>query len=73
MRNIKFLMQAAGVSCLDLATALDVSQQAVYKWIAGKSMPRAEILPELARLLNCTIDALYGREPPQEPPGAAAS
>ena len=64
MDNLKFLMRQAGISCLDFANALQVSQQAVYKWEAGTAMPSAAKLPLLAEVLGCSIDELFGRAPP---------
>lgn len=64
MNNLKFLMKRAGLSCLDIANSLQVSQQAVYKWEAGTAMPSAAKLPMLAEVLGCTIDELFGRSPP---------
>lgn len=46
---------------------MGVDQTAVHRWELGKAMPRAAKLPELAELLHCTIDELYGRDSP--PPG----
>ena len=28
-------------------------------WESGKSFPRAELLPRLAKLLECTVDELF--------------
>lgn len=64
MDNFKFLMKKAGLSCSDVAKALNISQQAVYKWESGAAMPSADKLPLLASVLHCTIDELYGRQPP---------
>lgn len=66
MNNLKFLMDRAGLSCLDIAKKLRVSQQAVYKWETGASMPSAAKLPLLASVLGCTIDELFGRSPPDQ-------
>jgi len=57
-------MEQAGLSCLDIAKALQISQQAVYKWESGASMPSAAKLPLLAEMLGYSIDDLYGRSPP---------
>lgn len=62
MNNIKSLRVASGMSQRDLANEMNISQQAVARWERGDSMPRADQLPRLADLLNCTIDALFGRD-----------
>lgn len=45
-----------------LAAALKVNRATVTMWETGKSSPRAEMLPVIARLLGCKIDDLYGKE-----------
>lgn len=43
-----------------LADRLGVTQQAVAKWEAGKSFPESEVLLELSRYFDVTIDYLMG-------------
>ncbi|GAA3409714.1 helix-turn-helix domain-containing protein [Paenibacillus hodogayensis] len=43
-----------------LGISLGVSAQAVSKWEKGDSLPDVAILPQLARLLECTVDYLLG-------------
>ena len=45
-----------------LAAILGLEVSTVTKWETGDSYPRAEMLPEIARVLECTIDALYADE-----------
>ena len=59
--RIKELRQAVGKTQQYLADALNVDRSTVACWENGTSMPRAEILPRLADILECTIDALFGR------------
>ena len=63
--KIKELRIAAGLSQADVVRAMGVDQAAVFRWENGQAMPRADKLPALADLLGCTIDALFGREPPE--------
>ena len=63
--RIKELREAAGYSKRDLARIMDVDIAAVCRWEDGTMLPRAAKLPKLADLFHCTIDALFGREPPQ--------
>lgn len=63
--KIKELREAAGLSGADVARALGVDSAAVVRWENGKALPRAAKLPVLADLFGCTIDALFGREPPR--------
>lgn len=62
MKQLRVLREAANISTATLAKEMGVSSQAVGKWERGEAMPRAELLPKLADLLNCTLDALYGRD-----------
>ena len=62
MNNIKRFRYKLNISQAALADSMHVAQQAVAKWEAGESMPRADRLPELARILGCTIDELFAEE-----------
>ena len=70
--RIKELREAMGLTRAQLADRLGVTVVAVRKWETGLSMPNAEKLPTLAALLNCTIDALYGRAGPGRSDGEAS-
>ena len=50
----------------ELARIMGVDQAAVTRWERGLVLPRAAKIPKLADLFGCTIDQLYGREPPAE-------
>ena len=52
----------AGLSQLDVACALGVQQSTVAMWESGENMPRAALLPQIAKLYGCMIDDLYGDE-----------
>ena len=64
MKCLKELRTAKGYTQTKLACELGVGQSTVAEWESGAAMPNASKLPELADGLGCTIDALYGREPP---------
>lgn len=63
--KIKELRERAGISVTELARIMDVDVAAVCRWDSGDAMPRAAKLPKLADVLGCSIDALFGREPPE--------
>lgn len=46
----------------ELAARLNVSGQAVSKWETGQSLPDISQVPQLARTLGVTTDALFGME-----------
>lgn len=57
---------------MGLAESLGVRQSTVAMWENEHNMPSATMLPRLADALGCSIDALYGREPPGEEPAEAS-
>lgn len=62
--NIRTLREQQGLSQAALAQKLGVCQQAVGKWERGASDPKWSLAPQLAVALHCSIDALFGRNPP---------
>ena len=62
MKNLKLLRTKVCMSAKDVANVIGVSPQAVGKWERGEASPRAELLPKLADLFQCSIDALFGRD-----------
>lgn len=50
---------AAELSVKDVAQAVGVSRNAVYKWERGDDMPRQSILIELARLFKVDVDFFF--------------
>lgn len=59
LEGIKSLRERAGLTQLELATALNVRQASVSRWESGDSMPSADKLPELAKIFGCRIEDLY--------------
>lgn len=62
MKNLKRLRERANLSVKDLALKLNVTPRAVGKGERCASYPHGERSPELATILGCTTDALYGRD-----------
>ena len=56
--KIKELRKKNCLSQCELAELLSVQRSTVAKWETGRTFPRTEQLPKLARALNCTIDEL---------------
>lgn len=65
------LMEQRGIQRIQLADAMGVSPSCITKWVNGTALPSADKLPRLAAVLQCSIDALYGSEPPGGANGAA--
>ena len=63
-KNIKALRKAKGLSQEELAIKLNVVRQTVSKWEKGLSVPDAEMLVQIAEVLDTTVNILLGQEIP---------
>lgn len=59
MTNIKFLREKENLTQESISKCLGISQSTVAKWETGEAMPRSDKLPELAKILKCSIDDLF--------------
>ena len=66
MKSIKSRRERIGLTQAHFAESLHVSRATVAMWETEKSYPRADLLPKIANLLDCTIDDLYADEPVKE-------
>ena len=57
--QLRKLREAHGLNQTEVAEAMGVGQSAVAMWESGTQSPRADKLPMLAKLYNCTIDELF--------------
>ena len=48
----------AGLTQQQVADHLGISDAAVVQWEKGKTFPKTEFLPKLAKLYGCTVDDL---------------
>lgn len=62
--KIRELREKAGLTTAEIASAMGLCVSTVYKWENGPNQPTADNLLKLAELLHCTIDEIFGREPP---------
>lgn len=58
-RQLALLRKESGLTQEDLAMRLHISSQAVSKWENGHSLPETALLPEIALLLDVSIDTLF--------------
>jgi transcriptional regulator with XRE-family HTH domain len=56
LRGKKKLSQQA------LADLMEIDRTTVSKWETGESMPRADKLPLLAKILKCSTDELLSKD-----------
>ena len=60
--NLKAIRKAKGYTQEELAMKLNVVRQTVSKWEKGLSVPDAEILVEIADVLDTDVSVLLGKE-----------
>lgn len=70
MSQIARLRLARGLSQVELAKLLGVSEFTVQKWETGKRNPRAKRLKRLARILRCPLAALQSSRSPSTTAGS---
>lgn len=62
--NIKTMRERAGMSQAELSRKIDVSQPFLNKIERGKKNPPLDVLIEIAKVFDCTIDELvFGGQP----------
>ena len=57
-KKISKKLSENNISVKELSSYLDISEQAVYKWFRGESLPTIENFIMLTDLLNCSIEEL---------------
>jgi transcriptional regulator with XRE-family HTH domain len=62
--RIAGLRKDSGITQVQLAAAMDVSQQTVASWEVGRRGVPVSILPTLARTLGVSVEALIGEKAP---------
>ena len=63
--KIRELREARDLTQRQAAKELRVTPGAVAKWETGATVPTLDNLLAVADLLGCSLDALFGREPPE--------
>lgn len=64
--RIKALRRAAGLTQDDLASAMGIAQNSISQWETEVVLPRTRDLPQLAKVLGCSIDELFVPPEPVE-------
>ena len=57
--RIRDLREEANLTQQQLADSMGIMRSAVANWEAEVSLPRARQLPDLARVLGCSINELF--------------
>ncbi|QTF08453.1 helix-turn-helix domain-containing protein [Brenneria izadpanahii] len=66
-KRITALRKDAGLTQVQLAQALNVSQQAVQSWEAGRRHIQISVLPAVARILSVSLEGLLGEDAENAP------
>lgn len=62
LMKIRDLRIAKNMSQCELAANCGVSQSVISQWETGTTLPRTRDLPDLAKVLGCSIDELFAPE-----------
>ncbi|MFN3071842.1 MULTISPECIES: helix-turn-helix domain-containing protein [Serratia] len=66
-KRMSALRKAASLTQAQMAKELNVSQQAVQSWEAGRRRIQISILPAVAKLLSVSLEGLLGEETEHTP------
>lgn len=58
VRNLRYLMEAKGITQADICRELEVSSATASDWCNGKKFPRIDALQKLADLLGVLVSTL---------------
>lgn len=70
MKGLKIVRERAGRSRQEVADAVGVAQNSVYRWESGLRTPSIEYVVKLAKFFGVTVDELING-PSAEPPRLA--
>lgn len=62
VNNIASIRKSKGFTQKYVAYELKIDRSTVAMWETGKSLPRTDKLPSLAKILGCTVDELLGSD-----------
>ena len=60
--RLKFALSDNGITQIELAKKLNMSQQAVNRWCQNITQPDSETLVKIAKYLHVSTDFLFGKD-----------
>lgn len=57
--RIRELRESANLTQEELACKLGLKRTAISMWETGEALPRTDKLPEIAKILHCSIEDLF--------------
>lgn len=57
--SLRNLRKAVGLKQRDIAAKLKIDRSTVSMWETGAAKPRADKIPNLAKILKCNIDEIF--------------
>lgn len=69
--ELKRLRKERGLTQVELAEKLNLSQSTIASWENGKRRPDLDLLPIIADFFGVSVDEIYGQEPHEQPPPPA--
>jgi transcriptional regulator with XRE-family HTH domain len=69
--ELKRLRKERGLTQVELAEKLNLSQSTIASWENGKRRPDLDLLPIIADFFGVSVDEIYGQEPHEQTPPQA--
>ncbi len=57
-KNLKAIMEARGTTVKDIMNVCRVTNQSVYKWLDGQTLPKIDNLYIIAKFLNVRMEQI---------------
>lgn len=62
MNGIKEARKKRGLTQIEMAKMMGEKQSTISMWETGSNIPRASKLPQIAKILGCTVDELFEKQ-----------
>ena len=62
LNGIKEARKKRGLTQIEMAKMMGEKQSTISMWETGSNIPRASKLPQIAKILGCTVDELFEKQ-----------